>query len=203
MLGLGAVGVIFGKQLENVQSDVLDPVVRNDPTGLSNLLPAVDRFRYYNVAPSEPERTIAAYQPQSRRPRRSADDAELRRSAGHAADQPHQRLSVRDRLAGAQVHWSGVALPDLLDQVGVKSGATALEFTSFDGVYTESLTLAQGAAARHHRRADHARRARHPRPRRPGPALRRPDVRLQVVQVARRDHACEQSDAGLLGRRGL
>src|SRR5471030_1032317 len=61
MLGLGAVGVIFGKQLENVQSNVLDPVVRNDPTGLSNLLPAVDRFRYYNVASSEPNRTIADY----------------------------------------------------------------------------------------------------------------------------------------------
>ncbi len=61
-----------------------------------------------------------------------------------------------------QVHWSGVALPDLLDHVGVKSGATALEFTSFDGVYTESLTLDAGAAARRARRADHARRAGHP-----------------------------------------
>ena len=62
MLGLGAIGVLFGKQLENIQSDVLDPVVRNDPTGLSNLLPAVDRFRYYNVASSEPTRTIADYE---------------------------------------------------------------------------------------------------------------------------------------------
>jgi DMSO/TMAO reductase YedYZ molybdopterin-dependent catalytic subunit len=42
-----------------------------------------------------------------------------------------------------QVHWSGVALPDLLDHVGVQSGATALTFVSFDGVYTESLTLQQ------------------------------------------------------------
>ncbi|HEY5230446.1 MAG TPA: molybdopterin-dependent oxidoreductase [Acidothermaceae bacterium] len=143
MLGLGAVGVIFGKQLENVQSDVLDPVVRNDPTGLSNLLPAVDRFRYYNVAPSEPERTIADYQ----------------LTVGGLVDRP-MALSYADLQAMPQtnlikdfqcvtgwrvpqVHWSGVALPDLLDHVGVKSGATALEFTSFDGVYTESLTLAQ------------------------------------------------------------
>ena len=42
-----------------------------------------------------------------------------------------------------QVHWSGVALPDLLDHVGVQKGATALRFISFDGAYTESLTLAQ------------------------------------------------------------
>jgi DMSO/TMAO reductase YedYZ molybdopterin-dependent catalytic subunit len=42
-----------------------------------------------------------------------------------------------------QVHWSGVALPDLLNHVGVKSGASALTFVSFDGAYTESLTLDQ------------------------------------------------------------
>ncbi len=41
------------------------------------------------------------------------------------------------------VHWVGVALPDLLDAVGVSPQATAVRFTSFDGVYTESLTLEQ------------------------------------------------------------
>ena len=41
------------------------------------------------------------------------------------------------------VHWSGVALPDLLDHVGVQPRATAVRFTSFDGEYTESLTLDQ------------------------------------------------------------
>jgi len=45
------------------------------------------------------------------------------------------------------VHWSGVALPDLLDHVGVSAGAAAVRFTSFDGAYTESLTLDQ--ARRH------------------------------------------------------
>jgi DMSO/TMAO reductase YedYZ molybdopterin-dependent catalytic subunit len=143
MLGLGAVGVIFGKQLENVQSNVLDPVVRNDPTGLSNLLPAVDRFRYYNVASSEPNRTIADYQ----------------LTVGGLVDRPTtlsyadlQALPQTDLIKDfqcvtgwrvPQVRWSGVALPDLLDHVGVASGATAVQFTSFDGVYTESLTLAQ------------------------------------------------------------
>ncbi len=42
-----------------------------------------------------------------------------------------------------KVHWTGVKLASLLDRGGVKSGAAAVRFTSFDGVYTESLTLDQ------------------------------------------------------------
>ncbi len=41
------------------------------------------------------------------------------------------------------VEWKGVLLSDLLDRAGVQDGATALRFTSFDGTYTESLTLEQ------------------------------------------------------------
>jgi DMSO/TMAO reductase YedYZ molybdopterin-dependent catalytic subunit len=36
-----------------------------------------------------------------------------------------------------------VRLGDLLDRAGVQPGAAALRFTSFDGAYTESLTLEQ------------------------------------------------------------
>jgi DMSO/TMAO reductase YedYZ molybdopterin-dependent catalytic subunit len=42
-----------------------------------------------------------------------------------------------------KVAWAGVALPDLLDAVGVRAGARGVKFTSFDGEYTESLTLEQ------------------------------------------------------------
>lgn len=41
------------------------------------------------------------------------------------------------------VPWKGVRLADVLDRVGVQPGATHLRLTSFDGVYTESLTLEQ------------------------------------------------------------
>jgi DMSO/TMAO reductase YedYZ molybdopterin-dependent catalytic subunit len=41
------------------------------------------------------------------------------------------------------VKWTGVQLSHLLDQAGVKPNATAVRFTSFDGVYTESLTMEQ------------------------------------------------------------
>jgi DMSO/TMAO reductase YedYZ molybdopterin-dependent catalytic subunit len=42
------------------------------------------------------------------------------------------------------VPWSGVLLRDVLDAAGAEPDATALRFTSFDGVYTESLTMEQG-----------------------------------------------------------
>lgn len=43
-------------------------------------------------------------------------------------------------------HWTGVRLSHLLDLVQPQATAQALTFYSFDGVYTESLTMAQ---ARH------------------------------------------------------
>jgi DMSO/TMAO reductase YedYZ molybdopterin-dependent catalytic subunit len=45
------------------------------------------------------------------------------------------------------VAWTGVRLADLLDEAGVQSTATALRFESFDGTYTESLTLEQARRA--------------------------------------------------------
>lgn len=39
--------------------------------------------------------------------------------------------------------WEGLSLKSLLEQAGVKSGATHVKFYSADGVYTDSLTLEQ------------------------------------------------------------
>jgi DMSO/TMAO reductase YedYZ molybdopterin-dependent catalytic subunit len=41
------------------------------------------------------------------------------------------------------VPWTGVLVRDLLDAAGVTRGATHLRFFSFDGAYTESLSLEQ------------------------------------------------------------
>ena len=42
------------------------------------------------------------------------------------------------------MQWRGVRLADVLDRAGVAAhGAKAVRFTSFDGAYTESLTLDQ------------------------------------------------------------
>jgi DMSO/TMAO reductase YedYZ molybdopterin-dependent catalytic subunit len=49
-------------------------------------------------------------------------------------------------VTGWRVHdvkWTGVKVRDVLARAGVQPGARALRLTSFDGEYTESLTLSQ------------------------------------------------------------
>src|SRR5207302_11497612 len=41
------------------------------------------------------------------------------------------------------VNWTGVRLADLLDRAAIKDGAGGVLFTSFDGTYTETLTVEQ------------------------------------------------------------
>jgi DMSO/TMAO reductase YedYZ molybdopterin-dependent catalytic subunit len=143
MLGLGVLGVVFGKHLQDAESAILKPVEERDPTGLSSLIPAGNTFRFYSITGDEPQRTAADY-------RLTVDGLVDRPATLTLSDlnaMPQTTL-VKDfqcvtgwRVPG--VHWAGVALPDLLDHVGVQKGATALQFTSFDGAYTESLTLDQ------------------------------------------------------------
>src|SRR5207248_11400173 len=42
-----------------------------------------------------------------------------------------------------RVRWKGVRLADVLERAAPQAGATAVEFESFDGAYTETLTLDQ------------------------------------------------------------
>lgn len=143
MVGLGGIGVAFGKQLQDIEQDILAPVQNLDPTGLSSLVPDGAGFRFYSVTSSIPKRTDANY-------RLTVGGLVQRRMTLTMADLQRlpQTSLVRDfqcvtgwRVPG--VHWSGVALPDLLDHVGVQPKAKAVRFTSFDGEYTESLTLDQ------------------------------------------------------------
>jgi DMSO/TMAO reductase YedYZ molybdopterin-dependent catalytic subunit len=139
MLGLGAVGVVAGKWVQGA----ITAAASKDPTGLTTLLPGVEGFRYYSVVDSDPRVTPAQY----------------RLTVGGLVDNPStltfadlqtlpQTHLTKDfqcvtgwRVPG--VHWSGVALPDLLAHVGAHSSAAAVLFTSLDGVYTESLTMDQ------------------------------------------------------------
>lgn len=146
MLGLSAVGVVFGRRLLDTEQSLLAPVQLRDPTGLSGLVPAGAGFRFYSVTGGQPSRSAADYRLQVaglvQRPATLtlADLAALRQTAMTRDFQCVTGWRV------PAVHWSGVRLADLLDHVGVAAGAAAVRFTSFDGQYTESLTLAQ---ARH------------------------------------------------------
>jgi DMSO/TMAO reductase YedYZ molybdopterin-dependent catalytic subunit len=142
ILGLGAVGVIAGKRVQDGLDSVLRPIQKVDPTGLSGLLPG-NYFRIYTVTDGLPSESDSAY-------RLTVDgrvDHPMVLTLSDLQAMPATRL-VRDfqcvtgwRVPG--VHWQGVALSELLDRAGVQRSARALRFESFDGLYTESLTLAE------------------------------------------------------------
>lgn len=142
MLGLGAAGVVVGAPVARGIGNLLQPVTANDPTGLTDLLPGASTFRFYTVVSGFP---IA---PRDYRLRvdglvgtpLNLSVADLEAMPATHLVKPFQ--CVTGWRVG-NVHWSGVRLSHLLDVAGVAKGAAALHFESFDGVYTESLSLAQ------------------------------------------------------------
>ena len=182
------------------EENVVAPLQNRDPTGLSQLLPAGGGFRFYSVTDSEPHRTAETYrldvtglvdQPMTLT---LADLQAMKQTS------PGTGLPVRDRVAGARGALVRRALSDLLDEVGVKPAAKALTFTSFDGTYTDSLTLDQARRPDVLVATQMLGKPVTQRPRRSGTALRRADVRLQVGQVARRDRARRRRRARASGR---
>nr|WP_232792694.1 molybdopterin-dependent oxidoreductase [Actinacidiphila yeochonensis] len=143
MLGLGAAGVAVGGALQDRIDSVLAAVSAKDPVGVTGLLPGGGGFRFYSVANSIPHRSEADY--------RLTVDGLVDRPASYRLSDlralPQTRL-VRDVqcVTGWRVPntaFSGVLLSTLLDAAGVRHPGTAVHFTCFDGVYTESLTLEQ------------------------------------------------------------
>jgi DMSO/TMAO reductase YedYZ molybdopterin-dependent catalytic subunit len=143
MLGLGAVGVALGAPVASLAGRLLDPVRRNDPTGLTDLVPG-DGWRYYSVTSQQPSVGTAAFRLRVgglvERPVEYtyADLDESLPSASVTAD-----FQCVTGWRVADVPWSGVLLRDLLLAARVRPEAGAVTFRSLDGTYTESLTLEQ------------------------------------------------------------
>ena len=144
MLGVGVAGVLWGAKVQTGMEALLRPIAINDRTGLTGLLPATGRFRIYSVTGTLPKRS----------------EAEYRLTLDGSVDRPAvlDLTDLRDRLPQTSltrdfqcvtgwrvddVPWQGVKLADLLDEAGVRSSATHVRFWSFDGVYTETLTIDQ------------------------------------------------------------
>ena len=142
MLGLGGLGVFFGARVQDLLESRVAPFLSRDGSGLSSLLP-VGRFRIYTVTGHLPDRS----------------DADYRLNVGGMVERPFE-LTVAELKAMPptrltkdfqcvtgwrvqDVKWVGVRLADLLDRAGPQPGAGGVRFYSFDGVYTESLTLEQ------------------------------------------------------------
>jgi DMSO/TMAO reductase YedYZ molybdopterin-dependent catalytic subunit len=143
LFGLGALGVVAGSRAQNGLLRALAPAATHDPTGLISMFPVGDQFRFYSVAAHAPRRTAADY-------RLDVSGLVARPRSLTLADlQAMPQISlIRDFQCVTgwrvpEVPWGGVRLSDLLDSVGPLPGATAVRFTSFDGVYTESLTMEQ------------------------------------------------------------
>ena len=136
MLGLGAAGVLFGRRIQDGLSRTLSPSV-------AQLLPSGGRFRIYTVTGFLPRRSTADY-------RLRVDglvDQPLDLSFADLTGRPATALTRDFQCVTGwrvpDVGWRGVRVRDLLDEAGVQPEAKALRFFSFDGVYTESLTLEQ------------------------------------------------------------
>ena len=135
--------MLVGAQAQDWLERAVGPLISKDGTGLASLLP-IGRFRIYTVTGDLPSRSQADWSLKVGglvdQPFELSYD-ELRRDARH---RPHPRLPVRDRMARPRRAVArACSSRDLLDRAGVQAEATALRFHSFDGAYTESLTLAQ------------------------------------------------------------
>ena len=143
MIAAGALGVVFGGRIQSAVNSGLAPITQRDPTGLTGLLPTGGQFRYYSVTGDQPHRSEATYS----------------LTVGGLVERPvTYTLAALRALPQTQltkdfqcvtgwrvedVPWSGVRLSTLLDAAQVRPGAGALLLRSFDGTYTESLTLDQ------------------------------------------------------------
>jgi len=142
LLALGAAGVAAGPTVSRLLGDLSGALSAHDPTGLSSLIPG-GGFRYYTVTDGFPWESPDRY--------RLHVTGNVSRELTLTLDDLHampRTTLTRDfqcvtgwRVRG--VHWEGVLLSDLLDRAVPDSDQTALQFVSYDGVYTESLTLQQ------------------------------------------------------------
>lgn len=139
MVGLGAVGIAAGRWISSGISDVVSSTV----PGLASVIPAAGGFRIYTVTDGYPSYDRAKY----RLMITGLVDKPLSLSLADLAALPQTGLTKDFQCVTGwrveSVPWSGVLLTDVLRAAGVQSSAVAISFTSFDGIYTESLTLEQ------------------------------------------------------------
>jgi DMSO/TMAO reductase YedYZ molybdopterin-dependent catalytic subunit len=141
LLGLGAIGIVTGREVQDDLARVIAPIAEHDPTGLTSLIPLGDTFRYYSVTGSVRSEDAATYALQVSglvaRPT-AYSLAQLQAMPRTAFVQDFQCVTG---WRVPEVHWAGVQLSVLLDLAGPTTEAQAVRFRSFDGTYTESLRL--------------------------------------------------------------
>jgi DMSO/TMAO reductase YedYZ molybdopterin-dependent catalytic subunit len=142
MMGTGVAGILFGSKAADLLERVVAPLASRDGTGFLSLFP-VGRFRIYTVTGRLHSRSDAEY----RLMVNGAVDTPVTFTLDDLKAMPATHMTKDFQcVTGWRVHdvkWTGVRLADVLDQAGVKEGSWGLRLFSFDGSYTETLTLDQ------------------------------------------------------------
>lgn len=143
LLALGGAGIVGGSWVQNGLARLLAPIESRDPTGLVALFPLGAAFRFYSVTGPVPTKTAATY-------RLTVSGLVARPATYTLPDLQAMRqtalVSDFHCVTGWQVldvPWAGVPLSALLDLAEPSAEATAVRFRSFDGAYTESMSLPQ------------------------------------------------------------
>ena len=142
LVGFGAAAVALGGPLSRGLSTVQRTLAAHDPSGVSALIPG-GGWRYYTVTGSFPSMSDEAYRLRIGGLVGTPATLDLPALASHPRTELVRDFHCVTGWSVPKVRWSGVRLSALLDAAGVLPAATAVQFRSFDGAYTESLTLAQ------------------------------------------------------------
>ncbi len=136
MVALGAAGIAFGSVVQGRLGRALG-------SGLGGFLPGGDLFHIYSVSNTFPAIPRRSY----RLDVSGLVDRPMTFTFDDLEAMPHVELVRTFQCVTGwrvpDVHWEGVRLSHILDVVGLRPGAVALAFDSYDRVDTESLTLEQ------------------------------------------------------------
>jgi hypothetical protein len=139
ILGLGALGIAFGERAQDGITSLLSPL---RSSGLANIVPGGGGFVLYTVTGGYP-----APPPDYRLTVDGMIDHPLSLSVADLEALPATRIVHNFQCVTGwlvpNVHWVGVSLTDLAKHAGAHPKASAFWLTSFDRVYTESLTMEQ------------------------------------------------------------
>jgi DMSO/TMAO reductase YedYZ molybdopterin-dependent catalytic subunit len=142
LTAFGVSGVLWGSKAADLMERLLGPVAVKDGSGLLGLLPT-GRFRIYSVTGRLPDLPA----PNWRLDVGGLVDAPYTIGYDDLLQMPPVRLTKDFQCVTGwrvpDVRWVGVRLADIIDRASPRGEVQAVEFESFDGAYTETLTLSQ------------------------------------------------------------
>ena len=142
LAAFGVSGIVWGSKAAGLMEHLLGPIAVKDGSGLLGLLPT-GRFRIYSVTGNLPDRAPGNWRLEVGGLAGIPYSIGFDELLGLPAAELTKDFQCVTGWRVPQVRWKGVRLADVIDRAVPQAGATAVEFESFDGAYTETLTLEQ------------------------------------------------------------